>query len=245
MICIMESLRGHPDSAPTHPGTRCISLTGQLIFCGKVLLEVSLRMPSLCSTPWDSAYLLPPATSFYASGPLLLQEAFPGGAPPTDALPRKGLHSRSPPSPGVVLSKVPNSPGPRPLGLILPSPLSLPVPSAWPQLASGLQPSRPASLRGCSLHVAMPWWVVHVCGILLVPTLGSPSGQGLNQWSCLGHYRTQGMSAECAQVPGRSSLPDPATARPSARGHLRSPHPPTQGLRDHACPQACTMTTHT
>lgn len=150
MICLMESLRGHPDSAPTHPGTRCISLTGQPISWGKVLLEVSLRMPSLCSTPWDSAYLLPPATSYYASGPLLLQEAFPGGAPPTDALPRKGLHSRSPPSPGVVLSKVPNSPGPRPLGLILPSPLSLPVPSAWPQLESGLQPSRPASLRGCS-----------------------------------------------------------------------------------------------
>lgn len=79
MICIIESLRGRPDSAPHTPGTGCTSLTGQPLFCGKALLEASLDVHPLCSIPWDSAYLLPLATSSYASSPLLLQEAFPDG----------------------------------------------------------------------------------------------------------------------------------------------------------------------
>lgn len=97
MICIIESLRGRPDSVPILTGTGYASLSGQPLFCGKILLEASLGMFCLYSTLWDS--LLPLATNFYASGPLLLQEAFPDGTIPRASLPRHRLLSGSPLSP--------------------------------------------------------------------------------------------------------------------------------------------------
>lgn len=53
MFSIIESLRGHSDSAPIPTETGCASLSGKSLFCGKTLLVAKLRMPTLCSTPWD------------------------------------------------------------------------------------------------------------------------------------------------------------------------------------------------
>lgn len=115
MISIIESLRGHSDSAPIPTETGYAFLSGKPLFCRKTLLEAKLGMPTLC--------VQLPGTDYCPSPPISMLLAHSSKKPfqmapvPIASLPRQRLLSRSP---GVVLSKATNLWAPDIWGLFYP-----------------------------------------------------------------------------------------------------------------------------